>query len=126
MLATVQFSVQGELARRPRGGPFPEAVIVVSVGALSEFGAAVAAQRGALRYAMRRIALLLAFLLCGTPLIPLTAQSPTRIIAIGDIHGSIDGFTAILRKTGLIDDRQKWTGGRTQLLQTGDYTDRGE
>jgi hypothetical protein len=74
---------------------------------------------------MRRIALLLALVLCATVLAPLAAQGP-RIIAIGDIHGSFDGFTAILRKTGLIDNRHKWTGGRTQLLQTGDYTDRGE
>jgi len=75
---------------------------------------------------MRRIALVLALLLCATALAPLTAQGPQRIIAIGDIHGSLDGFTAILKKTGLIDDQHKWTGGRTQLLQTGDYTDRGE
>src|SRR6187200_2840962 len=75
---------------------------------------------------MRRIALLLALLLCAQSLTSLTAQGSNRIIAIGDIHGSLDGFTAILKKTGLIDDRQKWAGGRTQLLQTGDYTDRGE
>jgi hypothetical protein len=73
-----------------------------------------------------RIALVLALLLCATALAPLTAQGPQRIIAIGDIHGSLDGFTAILQKTGLIDAKHKWTGGRTQLLQTGDYTDRGE
>jgi hypothetical protein len=75
---------------------------------------------------MRRIALLLALVLCATSFTPLTAQGPSRIIAIGDIHGSLDGFTAILKKTGLIDDQHKWTGGRTQLLQTGDYTDRGD
>ncbi len=75
---------------------------------------------------MRRIALLLALLLCAPLLLPLTAQGPNRIIAIGDIHGSLDGFTAILKKTGLIDGQHKWTGGRTQLLQTGDYTDRGD
>ncbi|MEO7132609.1 MAG: metallophosphoesterase [Vicinamibacterales bacterium] len=75
---------------------------------------------------MRRNALLLVLLLCATSLTSLTAQGPNRIIAIGDIHGSLDGFTAILKKTGLIDDKHQWAGGRTQLLQTGDYTDRGE
>ena len=75
---------------------------------------------------MRRIALLLALLLCATPAGPLTAQGANRIIAIGDIHGSIDGLRSILKTTGLIDNGLKWSGGRAQLLQTGDYTDRGE
>ena len=56
---------------------------------------------------------------------PLDAQS-SRIIAIGDIHGSIDGFKSILKVTGLADANGKWTGGRTQLIQTGDYMDRGK
>lgn len=55
----------------------------------------------------------------------LTAQSPTRLIAIGDIHGSYDGITTILRRAGLVDDALKWSGGRTVWVQTGDYTDRG-
>ena len=55
----------------------------------------------------------------------LTAQSPTRLIAIGDIHGSYDGITTILRRAGLVDDALKWSGGRTIWVQTGDYTDRG-
>jgi hypothetical protein len=76
---------------------------------------------------MRRIALLLALLLCATTSIAsLTAQGSPRIIAIGDIHGSLDGLTSILRTTGLIDANHRWTGGRTQLVQTGDYMDRGE
>jgi hypothetical protein len=76
---------------------------------------------------MRRIALLLA-LLTGVTIVatPLSAQNPARIIAIGDIHGNIDGFRSILKVTGLIDGHDKWIGGKTQLLQTGDYMDRGE
>ena len=71
---------------------------------------------------MRRIAFLLA-LLGGTAVVaPLDAQNPARIIAIGDIHGSIDGFKSILKVTGLIDASNKWIGGRTQLIQTGDYS----
>jgi len=57
---------------------------------------------------------------------PLSAQGPARTIAIGDIHGSIEGFTSILKVTGLADASGKWTGGRTQLIQTGDYMDRGK
>lgn len=54
------------------------------------------------------------------------AQTPAaRLLAIGDIHGSYDGLTAILRKTGLVDEQLRWTGGRTMVVQTGDYTDRG-
>jgi hypothetical protein len=74
---------------------------------------------------MRRPVLLLALLVWVASL-SLTAQGPARIIAIGDIHGSIDGITSILKVTGLIDGNNKWTGGRAQLLQTGDYMDRGE
>jgi hypothetical protein len=52
-------------------------------------------------------------------------SAPMRIIAIGDIHGSYDGLVTILRKTGLVGEDLRWTGGRTVLVQTGDYTDRG-
>ena len=56
----------------------------------------------------------------------LAAQNaPARLIAIGDIHGSYDGLTTILRKTGLVDEQLRWSGGRTTVVQTGDYTDRG-
>jgi hypothetical protein len=75
---------------------------------------------------MRRIFVVVCFA-CGVLAItPTSAQVPTRIIAIGDIHGSIDGVTSILKVVGLIDDNKKWIGGKTQLLQTGDYMDRGE
>jgi hypothetical protein len=52
-------------------------------------------------------------------------SAPPRILAIGDIHGSYDGLTTILRRTGVVDDKLKWSGGRTIVVQTGDYTDRG-
>ncbi|MGH9313407.1 MAG: metallophosphoesterase [Vicinamibacterales bacterium] len=51
-------------------------------------------------------------------------QAPGRVVAIGDIHGSIDGLTGILRTAGLADGRV-WTGGNATLVQTGDFTDRG-
>src|SRR3954468_1305483 len=75
---------------------------------------------------MRRLILAVA-LICGAVLAApsMSAQTANRIIAIGDIHGSIDGITSILKVTGLIDNSRKWIGGKTQLLQTGDYMDRG-
>ena len=56
----------------------------------------------------------------------LGSQTPAeRLIAIGDIHGSFEGITTILRKVGLIDESNHWSGGRTVVVQTGDYMDRG-
>jgi hypothetical protein len=48
-----------------------------------------------------------------------------RLIAIADIHGGYTEFVTILKRTGLVDEQLKWSGGRTTLAQTGDYTDRG-
>ena len=48
-----------------------------------------------------------------------------RVIAIGDVHGSLAAWSAILKATGLIDDARRWTGGTATLVQTGDLTDRG-
>ena len=73
---------------------------------------------------MRHVALLAALALLWAPAAPV-AQGRARIVAIGDIHGEIDGFKRILRTAGLTDAAGKWSGGRTQFIQTGDYTDRG-
>src|SRR5678816_2304955 len=48
-----------------------------------------------------------------------------RIVAIGDVHGAYDRLLEILRAAEVIDDRSRWTGGRTHLVQTGDVLDRG-
>jgi hypothetical protein len=74
-----------------------------------------------------RLAALAAAAVIGAATLPpvLTAQSPARLVAIGDIHGSYDGITTILRRAGLVDDALKWSGGQTVWVQTGDYTDRG-
>jgi hypothetical protein len=50
---------------------------------------------------------------------------PSRIVAIGDIHGALPEFLSILQKTGLIDGNRRWTGGAATLIQTGDVLDRG-
>ncbi|MBM3811968.1 MAG: metallophosphatase [Acidimicrobiia bacterium] len=48
-----------------------------------------------------------------------------RIVAIGDVHGDYTRFVKILKATGLVDERLRWSGGKTHLVQTGDVTDRG-
>jgi hypothetical protein len=52
-------------------------------------------------------------------------ETTERIVAIGDVHGAYDRFTAILRAAGVIDGRERWIGGRSLLVQTGDLLDRG-
>jgi hypothetical protein len=54
-----------------------------------------------------------------------SSSTSSRIVAIGDIHGDADAFVAILKRTGLIDERRQWSGGTATLVQTGDFTDRG-
>jgi hypothetical protein len=53
------------------------------------------------------------------------APSTPGVIAIGDIHGDLNAFDRSLRAAGLTDQSGRWTGGRTVLVQTGDYLDRG-
>lgn len=52
-------------------------------------------------------------------------ETTERIVAVGDVHGAFDKFVAILREAGIINNRRRWTGGRTILVQTGDVVDRG-
>ena len=55
----------------------------------------------------------------------LSEDPPSRIIAIGDLHGDYDAYISILKKSGLIDKRKRWAGGDAVLVQTGDIADRG-
>jgi hypothetical protein len=48
-----------------------------------------------------------------------------RVVAVGDVHGDPESFTAILREAGLLDDSGRWSGGTATLLQLGDVLDRG-
>jgi hypothetical protein len=56
---------------------------------------------------------------------PSAQDRSARVVAVGDVHGAIDQFASILQSAGLIDAQRRWAGGRTRLVQTGDYTDRG-
>jgi hypothetical protein len=47
------------------------------------------------------------------------------VVAVGDIHGDFDDFVAILRRTGLTDQQNHWTAGKTTFVQVGDMVDRG-
>ena len=48
-----------------------------------------------------------------------------RVVAIGDVHGAVESFSAMLQKAALIDAEGRWVGGNAVLVQTGDMTDRG-
>ncbi len=48
-----------------------------------------------------------------------------RIVAVGDVHGDYNQFVRVLTDAGVIDDRLKWAGGKTHLVQVGDMVDRG-
>jgi len=53
-----------------------------------------------------------------------SAKTAVRF-AIGDIHGDYKSFEKLLRKLSLIDKDLNWSGGRKELVQTGDIFDRG-
>ncbi len=56
---------------------------------------------------------------------PCDIQTTERVVAVGDVHGAFDNFVAILRAAQVIDNRNRWSGRRTVLVQTGDILDRG-
>ena len=57
--------------------------------------------------------------------IPWEFRAPSRIVAIGDVHGAYDNFVKALRATGLVDEKLHWIGASAHLVQTGDVLDRG-
>jgi Calcineurin-like phosphoesterase len=68
-------------------------------------------------------------LLAFTNLLPAVATTPAdsnpSLVAIGDVHGDLDDFCAILQRVELIDEQRHWTGGKATLVQLGDLIDRG-
>lgn len=56
---------------------------------------------------------------------PGRASERARVVAVGDVHGAYESLTEILRTTGLIDAEERWIGGDSILVQTGDVVDRG-
>jgi hypothetical protein len=49
----------------------------------------------------------------------------SRVVALGDVHGSYDKMVTLLEGTGMVDDQLKWIGGDQHLVFCGDLTDRG-
>lgn len=80
--------------------------------------------------ALSRIYLLIAFVF-SQPVQPAAFadqakwQNVDRIVAIGDVHGDFDTFSQLLKETGILDDRGRWSGGKAHLVQVGDVPDRG-
>lgn len=56
---------------------------------------------------------------------PWTFASPTRIAAIGDLHGQYDAAHRMLQVAGVIDDAGRWSFGDGHLVFCGDVVDRG-
>ncbi len=54
------------------------------------------------------------------------APAPSRIIAIGDIHGDLQAARQALRLGGAVDAADRWIGGDLVVVQTGDLLDRGD
>lgn len=49
----------------------------------------------------------------------------TRIVAIGDVHGSYDKLVELLKGVQVVDEDLRWIGGDWHLVFLGDLTDRG-
>ena len=76
---------------------------------------------------IRRLLLMIVVLLGAAPLVA-QAQMPSgpqRIVAVGDLHGDYAAWIDIARDAQLVDAANKWIGGQTVLVQTGDIVDRG-
>ena len=54
-----------------------------------------------------------------------TVVGADRVVAVADVHGTVEGLTGILRAAELIDESDSWIGGDATLVQTGDLLDRG-
>src|SRR6476661_7677855 len=54
-----------------------------------------------------------------------TWKGVDRIVAVGDVHGDLAQFVAVLRTANIIDRDNNWTGGKAHLVQDGDLFDRG-
>ncbi|MEM8981572.1 MAG: metallophosphoesterase [Pseudomonadota bacterium] len=57
--------------------------------------------------------------------VAVTADESDRIVVVGDIHGDWDNFIQVLKDTDVVDEKERWKAGRTQLVQIGDIADRG-
>lgn len=49
-----------------------------------------------------------------------------RLVAFGDLHGDLGAARDVLRLVGAIDRQDRWVGGNTVVVVTGDQTDRAD
>jgi hypothetical protein len=75
----------------------------------------------------RTFGLILAAAVACATMTPVSARTarPERVVAVGDLHGDFDAWRQIALRAGIINDRDRWAGGSTTLVQTGDIVDRG-
>ena len=73
----------------------------------------------------RRSTVGLTLVLCAVLFVSTAVQATTRTVAVGDVHGSIDGLVTILKAAQLIDHDLGWAGNDATLVQLGDLLDRG-
>jgi len=57
---------------------------------------------------------------------PLRRPAAARLVAIGDLHGDLEATRHALRLAKVVDDADRWIGGTTVVVQTGDQLDRGD
>ena len=69
--------------------------------------------------------LILAAAVAASPAVALPPPQPTRIVAVGDLHGDYSAWRDIAGAARLVGPGGQWTGGRTTLVQVGDVVDRG-
>lgn len=50
---------------------------------------------------------------------------PSRLVAIGDVHGDYDALVTMLQNAELLDAKLRWSGGDAVFVQVGDFLDRG-
>jgi hypothetical protein len=52
-------------------------------------------------------------------------DTPSRVVAFGDVHGAYDDWVTLLQEVGVVDADLNWSGGKTHLVSLGDLIDRG-
>lgn len=57
--------------------------------------------------------------------VPSTWTGVSKVIAVGDLHGSYEKAIRLLQAAGLIDEDLHWSGGEQHLVVAGDFVDRG-
>ena len=51
---------------------------------------------------------------------PTVLPAVPRLVAVGDLHGDLEKARQAFRIAGLVDERDRWVGGTTTVVQVGD------